>query len=119
MITIHRMPFDIIVTREFSAAHALRFPDGTIEPLHGHNSPVAVTVSAAELDPLGVVMDFHELQRLLDGIIMPMHNRHLNELDAVHARANPSAENVAMHIGWSLNLRPTLRPGKSEGLGNG
>ena len=40
-------------------------------------------------------MDFHELERLLDEIITPMHNRHLNELPAFEA-LNPSAENVAV-----------------------
>src|SRR6266581_1542190 len=74
------MPFDITATRHFSAAHQLRLYDGTPEPLHGHNWVVRVTVSAEKLDAIGVVMDFHELERLLDAIIKPMHNTHLNDL---------------------------------------
>jgi 6-pyruvoyltetrahydropterin/6-carboxytetrahydropterin synthase len=102
------MPFEIRTTRTFSAAHQLRLYDGSIEPLHGHNWRVEVVVSAAELDAIGVVMDFHELERLINQIITPMHNRHLNELPAF-ARVNPSAENVALHIGTTLRLPANIR----------
>jgi 6-pyruvoyltetrahydropterin/6-carboxytetrahydropterin synthase len=97
------MSFRITTTRHFSAAHQLRLYDGSLEPLHGHNWRVDVTVSAARLDPIGVVMDFHELERLVDAIVAPMHNRHLNELTTFESM-NPSAENVALHIGRSLAL---------------
>src|SRR5215472_6818157 len=97
------MPFDITATRSFSAAHQLRLYDGSLEPLHGHNWRVDVTVAAASLDSIGVVMDFHELERLVDQITQPMHNRHLNELPAF-AKMNPSAENVALHIATHLRF---------------
>lgn len=97
------MAFDISVTRQFSAAHQLRLYDGSLEPLHGHNWVVCITVTAGRLDSIGVVMDFHELERLADEVIGPMHNRHLNDLEAF-ASMNPSAENVALHIGRSLRL---------------
>jgi 6-pyruvoyltetrahydropterin/6-carboxytetrahydropterin synthase len=105
---IQFMPFEIRTVRTFSAAHQLRLYDGSIEPLHGHNWRVEVAVSAAQLDAIGVVMDFHELERLLDEIISPMHNRHLNELPAF-AKLNPSAENVALHIAMSLHLPDGIR----------
>ena len=60
------MPFEITARREFSAAHQLRLYDGSLEPLHGHNWACVVTVSADKLDAIGVVMDFHELERLVD-----------------------------------------------------
>lgn len=97
------LPFEIAVTRHFSAAHQLRLYDGTLEPLHGHNWRVMVTVGAEQLDSIGVVMDFHDLQRRLDGVVGPMHNRHLNELKGF-AGLNPSAENVAGLIARSLLL---------------
>lgn len=99
------MPFEITTTREFSAAHQLRLYDGSLEPLHGHNWRVKVTVAAAKLDSIGVVMDFHELERLVDALVLPMHNRHLNEL-APFAELNPSAENVAGYIGGALGGLP-------------
>jgi 6-pyruvoyltetrahydropterin/6-carboxytetrahydropterin synthase len=97
------MPFRITTTRHFSAGHQLRLYDGSLEPLHGHNWKVTVTVSAEVLDTIGVVMDFHELERLMDRLISPLHNRHLNEVSPFDAM-NPSAENVALHIGRSLKL---------------
>jgi len=49
------------------------------------------------------VMDFHLLERLMDEVISPLHNRNLNDLPAF-ASINPSAENVAVHVARSLRL---------------
>jgi 6-pyruvoyltetrahydropterin/6-carboxytetrahydropterin synthase len=102
------MPFEITSTREFAAAHQLRLYDGSLEPVHGHNWRVTVTVAADELDSIGVVMDFHELDRMLDAIVSPWHNRHLNEVEPF-TRVNPSTENVALHVGQTLKLPPNVR----------
>src|SRR4051812_17810048 len=102
------MPFEITTTHHFSAAHQLRLYDGSMEPLHGHNWKVKVTVSAQKLDEIGVVMDFHELERLVDEIVEPMHNRNLNELPPFKS-TNPSAENVAVHIAQKLGLPPNVK----------
>ena len=101
--------FEITTTRFFSAAHALRLYDGSLEPVHGHNWRVKVTVAAGKLDAIGVVMDFHDLERLVDAIISPMHNRHLNEVEPFVRELNPSAENVALHVGRSLRLAGDVR----------
>ena len=103
------MPFEITTTRTFSAAHQLRLYDGSLEPLHGHNWRVRVTVGAGRLDSIGVVMDFHELERLLDAVLAPLHNRHLNEVAPFTQELNPSAENVALHVGRSLRLANGVR----------
>ena len=97
--------FEITTTRTFAAAHQLRLYDGSLEPLHGHNWRVKVTVAAPTLDPIGVVMDFHELERLVDAIIAPLHNRHLNGVAPFSSELNPSAENVALHVGRTLSPR--------------
>jgi 6-pyruvoyltetrahydropterin/6-carboxytetrahydropterin synthase len=103
------MPFTIDTTREFSAAHQLRLYDGSLEPVHGHNWRVRVTVAAEAggLDSIGVVMDFHELERLVDGVVGRWHNRHLNDVEPFAAaggelRLNPSAENVAQALGQEV-----------------
>ena len=103
MLQFSAMPFEISTTRSFSAAHQLRLYDQSLEPLHGHNWRVRIVVSATNLDSIGVVMDFHELERLADDIIGPLHNRHLNDISPFD-RLNPSAENVALHIGRSFRL---------------
>jgi 6-pyruvoyltetrahydropterin/6-carboxytetrahydropterin synthase len=106
------MTFEISTTRRFCAAHSLRLYDGSMEPTHGHNWQVRVSVSADRLDAIGVVMDFHELERLVDAIITPLHNRHLNEVadDAGGLQGlNPTAENVAVHIQRHLKLPNGVR----------
>jgi 6-pyruvoyltetrahydropterin/6-carboxytetrahydropterin synthase len=97
------MPFEITIVRDFSADHQLRLLDGTLEPSHGHNWRARVTVTADNLDAIGTVMDFHELQRLVDVVLEPMRNRNLNDIPAF-AKTNPSAENVALYIAQSLKL---------------
>ena len=97
------MPFEITISKDFSAAHQLRLYDGSLEPLHGHNWAVKVTVKSQNLDAIGVVMDFHRLEALVDEIIRPLHNGHLNQTEAFR-QLNPSAEHVALHIGRSLRL---------------
>ena len=109
---IGRMAFEISTTRDFSAAHQLRLYDGSLEPVHGHNWRVRVTVGAAGggLDAIGVVMDFHELERLVDAVIGPWHNGHLNEVEPfAGGRLNPSAENVAAAVAQGLRLPPGIR----------
>jgi 6-pyruvoyltetrahydropterin/6-carboxytetrahydropterin synthase len=102
------MPFELTTTRHFAAAHQLRLYDGSLEPLHGHNWKVRITVAADWLDTIGVVMDFHELERAADTVIGPMHNRHLNAL-APFLERNPSTEHVALHVAESLSLPPGVR----------
>ncbi len=114
------MSFEITTTRSFAAAHQLVLYDGSLEPLHGHNWRVKVTVAAAKLDAIGVVMDFHELERPVDAIVVPWHNRHLNEFadfDPSQGGLNPSAENVAVRVARGLGaerLPAGVRPAQVE-----
>jgi 6-pyruvoyltetrahydropterin/6-carboxytetrahydropterin synthase len=105
------MPFQILAIAEFSASHQLKLYDGSLEPVHGHNWRVEVTIEAPKLDAIGVVMDFHELERRLRAITAPMHNRHLNELPAFNpdTTLNPTAEHVALHIAQNLKLPSQAR----------
>lgn len=89
--------FEVEVSGWFAAAHQLRHPDGTWEPLHGHNWMVRVTLRGPALDAFGVLADFTQVQPLLREILVEMHDRNLNDLASFAAR-NPSAENVAVHI---------------------
>lgn len=102
------MPFEISTIRVFSASHQLRLYDGSLEPLHGHNWKAKVTVAAQKLDAMGVVMDFHLLEKLVDAVVGPMHNRHLNELQ-MFEKMNPSAEGVAMRVAEGVVLPAGLR----------
>lgn len=101
-------PFTITTALEFAAAHRLRLYDGSWEPLHEHNWRVKVTVGAMELDSIGVVMDFHDLSKRVEAIVSPWRGRSLNELPPFR-EANPSAENVALHIGRELSLPAAVK----------
>lgn len=97
------MTYEISVKAVFSASHQLRLYDGSLEPLHGHNWTVIVTVAADQLDAIGVVMDFHMLERRLGQVVNRFHNRHLNDV-IPFVKVNPSAERVAEYIATSLEL---------------
>lgn len=100
--------FSIVTEHEFSAAHAIRLYDGSLEPLHGHNWRVRVTVGRSALDEIGVVMDFHALHDQVEEILSPFRNRCFNDVSPFD-RVNPTAECIAEHIGTSLRLPTGVR----------
>jgi 6-pyruvoyltetrahydropterin/6-carboxytetrahydropterin synthase len=106
--------FEISIDRTFAAAHAIRLLDGSLEPVHGHNWQVTVTLSRPELDEMETVADFHVLEAALDLVLTPMHNRHLNEVAPFAdkqggLKISPTAERVAWVIAQAL--MPNLPPG--------
>jgi 6-pyruvoyltetrahydropterin/6-carboxytetrahydropterin synthase len=102
------------VTREiyFCYGHRLLNYDGKCRHLHGHNGKAVITLAAAELDRLGMVMDFSHIKRVLNAWIDETldHKMLLHEDDPVlpllrqqgepvHVmKVNPTAENIARHI---------------------
>jgi 6-pyruvoyltetrahydropterin/6-carboxytetrahydropterin synthase len=105
------VPFEITYQTAFAAAHAILLPDGSLEPVHGHNWSVAVTVAAPELDAIETVMDFHDLERIVQGITASWHNRDLNgcppfadagRTDRHGLAISPTAERVAEHLGTAV-----------------
>ncbi|MEX0775525.1 MAG: 6-carboxytetrahydropterin synthase [Phycisphaeraceae bacterium] len=103
--------YEISVTRVFAAAHAIRLPDGSLEPVHGHNWSVLVTVGASQLDGIETVMDFHDLEKSLDATLAKANNRHLNDIAPFAGpngglAVNPTAERVAWWI--AREVAPSL-----------
>jgi len=95
----------LTVSDTFNATHSLTLADGQAEPTHGHDWRVTAAVRADTLDTIETVMDFHELERLLAGILAPLQHAHLNH-EGAFADVNPSAERLAMHI--AAELAPAL-----------
>ena len=94
--------YEIIVETTFAAAHAIRLSETVVEPVHGHNWPLKVTVASDELDSIETVMDFHILETTINGLIEKVHNRHLNEVKPFGVEKgdiNPTAERVAWWFG--------------------
>jgi 6-pyruvoyltetrahydropterin/6-carboxytetrahydropterin synthase len=107
--------YEITVQRVFAAAHAIRLPDGSLEPIHGHNWQVEVTVCAQTLDAIETVMDFHDLERMVNALIDRVHNRHLNEVPPFAGpdgklAINTTAERVAWWFATEISgqLRPPV-----------
>ena len=102
------------VTREisFCYGHRLLDYDGKCRHLHGHNGRAVITLAAAELDRLGMVLDFTLLKRVVGGWIDAQldHKMLLHRDDPALAflrqqgepvfvmDANPTAENIARLI---------------------
>lgn len=94
--------FELSIETEFCAAHAIVLV-GVREAVHGHNFRVTVTVGGPELDSEGLLCDFHAVQAALHPIISRLNNTNLNEVDPFD-RVNPTAENIARHIGDALKV---------------
>jgi 6-pyruvoyltetrahydropterin/6-carboxytetrahydropterin synthase len=102
------------VTREltFCYGHRLLNYDGKCKHLHGHNGRAVITLEAASLDPLGMVIDFSHLKRIVGGWIdETLDHRMLLHRDdpalpflrsqgepVVVLDVNPTAENIARLI---------------------
>lgn len=102
------------VTREitFCYGHRLLNYDGKCRYLHGHNGRAVITIAAARLDDLGMVMDFSTIKRVVSGWIDDTldHRMLLHRDDPVlpYLRSqgepvfvmdvNPTAENIARLI---------------------
>lgn len=76
--------------------------------MHGHDWQVQLTVGGSELDPDGLLCDFHALERTLEDTVAPFSNRTLN-LVPPFDRVNPTAENLAEFV--ALEVAPRLPRG--------
>ena len=82
---------------EFSAGHAIRGHTRGCQNLHGHNYRVRVHVSARQLDPLGMVLDFEDLKALVSRVAGPFDHRVINDIPPFD-EVNTTAELLAGHI---------------------
>jgi 6-pyruvoyltetrahydropterin/6-carboxytetrahydropterin synthase len=65
--------------------------------VHGHNYRAEVTLRGAELDAIGLLVDFVELKRVVHAVLDRMDHQWLNDFPPFDA-INPSAENMAKYI---------------------
>lgn len=89
--------FSVCKEFRFAAAHQIRGHRGGCENLHGHTYRVRVWVEAATLDPLGMVVDFADLKRVMEEVIGPFDHRFLNEIPPFDER-NTTAELLSQHV---------------------
>jgi len=89
--------FTIVVEAEFSAAHRVRYLDGTVEEPHGHTWRVRAFFSRSHLDDAGMVIDFGVAQTALCSAVNELDNIDLNTHPTLRGE-NPTAEVVAKHL---------------------
>ena len=90
--------YEVMIQEEFSAAHALRGYRGKCENLHGHNWKVEVYVRGAQLDEIGMLVDFKDLKEATRGVMTYLDHLNLNELKPFDNELNPSSEHLAGFI---------------------
>ena len=96
--------FEIAVRREFSAAHRLVDYPGNCSRYHGHNWAVTAHLRSAELNPLGMAMDFREVKGHLGEVLDALDHSDLNQL-ADLAATNPTSEVIARYVYRELTAR--------------
>jgi 6-pyruvoyltetrahydropterin/6-carboxytetrahydropterin synthase len=89
--------FEVTIEETFAAGHALRNYRGKCENVHGHNYRCQVTLEGAELDSIGLLVDFVELKKVVHGVLDRLDHQWLNEFPPFDV-LNPSAENMAKYI---------------------
>jgi 6-pyruvoyltetrahydropterin/6-carboxytetrahydropterin synthase len=89
--------FEVSVEKTFAAGHALRGYKGKCENVHGHNYRVEVMVEGTRLDDAGLLVDFVELKKLMDGVIERLDHQFINDIPPF-TKLNPSAENLAKYF---------------------
>jgi 6-pyruvoyltetrahydropterin/6-carboxytetrahydropterin synthase len=102
--------FEVTIEESFAAGHALRNYRGKCENVHGHNYRCQVTIEGAELDEIGLLVDFVELKRVVHSVLDRMDHQWLNDF-APFDVLNPSAENMARYIYQQVNEGIKTRAG--------
>jgi 6-pyruvoyltetrahydropterin/6-carboxytetrahydropterin synthase len=96
--------FTVFKDFTFAAAHAIRGHTGGCENLHGHNYRVRVYAAAAELDGLGMVVDFADLKAATAEALGRFDHRVINELPPFDER-NTTAELLAEYAYREISRR--------------
>ncbi len=96
--------FEVYVQSHFSAAHSLSGYPGDCANIHGHNWIVEVFVRCAELDELGIGVDFRDIKAALNEILAGLDHCHLNDLP-LFTEQNPTSENIARFLYKELSGR--------------
>jgi len=100
--------FEVYVKSHFSAAHSLRGYEGECARVHGHNWMVEVFVRCAELDELGIGIDFRDIRAAVKETLVGLDHCDLNDLP-VFAEQNPTSENIARFLYRELSHKLDTR----------
>ncbi len=93
--------YELSVVGHFSAQHALRQSDGHLEEQHPHDWSLRVWISSSQLNHWDVIMDFVDLQKILDRTLARFDGTVLNECEEM-ADINPSVERVSEFFYYAI-----------------
>ncbi len=105
------MVYEVSVEGTFRATHRVRLPDGSWEPVHGHDWWVRATWRGAELDGHGLLVDFVWAEGLVHELCSGLADSYLNDHPLFAAR-HASAEGVAELFFERLAASPAQGPGR-------
>lgn len=95
----------------FEASHQLPRHDGKCKDLHGHSWKLKVWVSGPVNEETGFVLDYADIKRRVDPLIVKLDHSHLGTMDGISkARVvtpigfYPTSENLIVWIGSQLYL---------------
>jgi 6-pyruvoyltetrahydropterin/6-carboxytetrahydropterin synthase len=95
----------IAVEFGFEAAHRLpNLPDGhKCKNLHGHNYKLEIALESDTLDERGFVIDYAELEDIVNPLIKIVDHRYLNDIEGLE---NPTSEII---VQWFMKrIKPKL-----------
>ncbi len=96
--------YQLKVVTDFASAHTLRDYPGACSRLHGHNWKVELEVVAAQLDNVGMAIDFKVMKQAAREVGDGLDHRYLNDLEPFK-EINPTAENIAAYMYKEISAR--------------
>lgn len=107
--------YELSIKGHFDAAHYLRDYPGKCSQIHGHTWEIEAVVAGAELDSLGMLIDFSVLRRNLKEVLAQFDHRMINDLAGFgQGEQNPTAENLAKFIYQELQSRIETQTGSGK-----
>lgn len=97
--------FTVRQTCYFSAAHVLRDYPAACEKLHGHNYKVIIEVTASQLDKLGMVLDYLDIENIANKYVKKLDHQYINNIKPFD-EINPTTENIAYWL--YQNIKPEI-----------
>ncbi len=96
--------YELTIEADFQSAHFLRDYPGICARTHGHSWKAQVSFMGEKLDPQGMLVDFHEVEKIFHPLIQGFDHNTLNELEYFKT-LNPTAENIARVIYFYVKER--------------
>ncbi|MCG6938860.1 MAG: 6-carboxytetrahydropterin synthase QueD [Gammaproteobacteria bacterium] len=96
--------YQLKIVTDFASAHTLRDYPGACSRMHGHNWKVELEVMAAQLDSIGMGVDFKVMKSAANEVAGELDHRYLNDLEPFKD-INPTAENIAAYMYQEISAR--------------